>query len=90
MRTLSDTIHTARRDYTCDASHTFLAIGFGPKELDDSDWEIVRKAEADGFKIKAGTKYRKVVYTDGGLETFRARLDMDDICLRNQCYDGEY
>lgn len=90
MRMLSDSIHTARVDYRCDASRQFLDIHFGRDEVNPEDWEIVRQAEADGFKIKAGTKYRKVVYAHyGSLETFKARLDMDGVCIRTHSYDEE-
>lgn len=82
--TLIDTIRTARKEYRCDASEIFRDAGLGPDDMDeDGDWEIVQKAKADGWVIKSGDKYRFVRSIESGLfETYRARLDMDDLCMR--------
>lgn len=87
---LSDDICKARKVYRCDASQVFQEQRPGPQELNDADWSIVAAAEAEGFLVAPGQRYRRVVYLDcGELRTFRARLDMDELMLRNELYAEE-
>jgi len=88
MHFLSEKIVTAKKHYECDASRVFLQSGYGENELSADDWLIVQGCEADKWKIKPAQKYRKTVYVDmGKIWTFRARLDMDSICVRYEMYD---
>jgi len=88
MSLIRNSIVTARKDYTCDASwlfNNYLGVADLDKEEDVADYRV---AEADGFKIRKGQKYRYCVYTDGGdLRVYRGRLDMDNICQRHDCFD---
>ena len=85
---LRDTIQTARKHYPCDACDHFARIGCGQRDVSADDWLIVQAAEADKWKITPGTRYRKAVYREGGdLVTYRARLDMDAVCQRNDLFD---
>jgi hypothetical protein len=85
---LRDTIQTAQKLYPCDACHQFDRSGYGQRDVSVDDWLIVQGVEADRWKITPGMQYRKVTYRDGGkLVTYRARLDMDALCQRNDLFD---
>ncbi len=87
MKILSDMTHTARKFYHCDACYAWVDSGLGESDVTADEWLVVQAAEADGWKIRASTKYRKVVIKDAELRTFRFRLDMDALCQRNELYD---
>ena len=87
MEILNDTIQTASKFYYCDASRQFLQSNYGQNDVSADDWLIVQGAEADKWKIKPGDKYRKVTYKDGGFYTYRGRIDMDSLCIRNHLFD---
>jgi hypothetical protein len=62
--------------------------GYGQVDFDPDDWQKIEAAGADGDKILPGSKYRKVVYTDGGeLRTYRARLEIDAVCEKYEMFD---
>ena len=85
---VSDTIQEARKSYSCDACHLFIKSGLGHREIRSDDWLTVEKAKADKCQVLPKTKYRKVVYRDGGkLVMYRARIDMDLLCYRNDLFD---
>jgi hypothetical protein len=87
MDILRDTTQAVRKHYKCNACDLFCWSGYGQRDVSADDWLIVQGAEADGWKIKPGTQYRKVVYRDGrDLVTYRARLDMDSLCQRNDLF----
>lgn len=87
MEIISDTIQTANKFYTCDACRQFLNSNYGQADVSADDWLIVQGAEADRWKIRAGQKYRKIVYKDGGFVTYRGRIDMDSLCARNELFE---
>ncbi len=88
MIVLRDTTQTARKHYPCDACQQWDRSGYGENDVSIADWLIVQRARADKWKIMPGMQYRKVTYLDGGeLMTYRARLDMDALCYRNDLFD---
>lgn len=88
MRILSCTTHVARKDYPCDGSRCFNEWGLGTNDVDEADWKIWAAAKDDGFQIKAGTEYRRQVYEEGyGIETFRTRLDIDELNVKYELYE---
>jgi len=87
MNVLRDTIQTARRDYPCDACFAFSNSNYGEIDVDKDDWKTVITAENDKYKIKRGSKYRKIVYVDGDIWTYRARIDMDNICQKYELFN---
>lgn len=82
---LTDENVTARKDYPCDACWLWLDSGWALSDISEVDRTVIRAAKADGWKILAGQKYRRVVYREGGtLRTYRARPDVDSLV---QWYD---
>jgi hypothetical protein len=85
--TLSDINQIARNSYPCDACEIWLNTGYDESDVSADDWLIIEGARADKWKIRKGTKYRKVVSVDNGLfSTYRARIDMDALCSRLDLY----
>jgi hypothetical protein len=79
---------TARKHYNCDACRLWVNSGYGMHDVSADDYLVVCGAEADRWKIKPGDKYVKVTRRDGrNLVTYRARLDMDSVCKRNNIFD---
>lgn len=87
MFILSDTTHRAKKFYQCDACAAWNQDGIRERDVSAEDWLIVQACKADAWKIKPGHKYRRVIYKDGGLVTYRGRLDMDALCLRHGLFD---
>jgi hypothetical protein len=88
MHVLSDTVHTAAKTYFCNACQVFNDASYGPIDLTPEDRLIYGKCESDGFKILAGTKYRKIVYFDDGqMNVFRGGIEMDRMCSLLGLYD---
>ena len=82
MVTLSETKQTARKSYKCDACETWCNSSYGEKDVSPDDWLIVQACEADNWKIAVGQEYIKVIYVDDGIATYRARIDMHNLCDR--------
>jgi hypothetical protein len=74
-------------DYDCDAWEWLSYSNL--EELSDDDMAVIKAAEAEDFKILAGTKY---IHVSGRYEgesfEFRARLDLDAICRKNDIYEN--
>lgn len=82
---LRDEVVRARKSYACDACWIW-----NDRAVDDVTADerlIIQAVQADKWSIKPGDLYRKTIYLDGGLRTYRARLDMDKLCLRYDLYD---
>jgi len=77
----------ARKDYHCEASDWISnSIGYDD-ELSEEDQATWEKAQEEGCKILKGTRYQKVTGKyEGEMSTYRARLDLDDICCRYSLY----
>lgn len=81
MDVLSDKIVIARKNYLCNACEAWNRDP--PDELTEDEKRIVAEAEADGWRIKMGQKYRRQEQVDGGeFFTYRARPDMDRLCWK--------
>ena len=77
----------ARKEYECQASEWVNNV-MCRDDLTDDERIAYDKAKADGFKITKGMKYRKTDgFWDGDPSTFRARPEMDDICIKYNIYD---
>ena len=85
---LKDEERTARKFYDCDASELWRSYGPPREALTADELLMLEGVEADKWKIRAGQRYRCVVFRDGReLVTQRARLDMDALCQRHDLYD---
>jgi len=88
MTPLKDTTQIASKDCACDACAAWHRSGYGQSDVSADDWLIIEGAQADKWKIRKGEQYRKIVYKDGGeFVTYRARIDMDALCLRLKLFD---
>ena len=80
----------ARKDYPCDACDYFVIAEVEPLDLTEEQKEAVKEAEADGWRIKKGQVYRKVISKyDGRMGVFRARPAMDALCHALDLYPDE-
>ena len=76
----------ARKDYHCDASDWIS--NYGEDEFTPEEWGIIQKAKLEKNKILKGTKYHKVTGKwEGEFSTFRARIDLNKICMANDIYE---
>lgn len=77
---------TARKSYPCDAAQ--VVIDNAPFfEYSPDEYAAIETAKANGYRILAGEKYVKCVGVwEGQFETFRARFDLDEICLKYKLY----
>jgi len=88
MRILSDVTHVAKKNHPCDACRQRNRSNCVKKDMSADDWLIVEAAKADNWKILRGQVYRKAVFVhEGELVTYRARLGMDALCLKNELFD---
>jgi len=87
MTNLSETKQVARKTYRCDACEVWRNSSYSEKDVSPDDWLIVQACEADNWKIVVGQEYLKVVYVDDGITTYRARLDMHNLCNRLGFFD---
>ena len=79
------TTQKARRDYHCDASDWISNIS--GIDYNEEDWDIFLKAKNEDFKILKGTMYTKTKGKwEGEFSIFRARVDLNDICLKYDLY----
>lgn len=82
----TDTKQKARKDYVCDACMLLLD---GNDDLTDEEQQLFDKARSEGFKILKGKEYIKVSGKwEGDFSVFRARPEIDQICLRLGLYEG--
>ena len=83
------TEQVARRDYHCQASDWIFELDL-KGQLSFSELRSIAKAKRDKWKIKKGDRYTKTkgkFY--GEFAVFRARLDLDKICINHDLY-GDY
>lgn len=80
----------ARHHYPCQASHWINQASLPDSEFEPDELLLLSAAKADRYKIRPGQKYvYQVQRVDGLIETFRARLDMHNICLKYELYPEE-
>lgn len=82
-----ETKPVARKDYDCDACPWIFNGDIGPDYYTADELLIIDAALADKGKIKKGQQYVRQTLKDGrDLITYRARIDMHDICLKYDIY----
>lgn len=87
MNILTEEIRKANKEHHCLASYWWCNSNFGEGDVSPCDWKIIKSAEADRFKILKGENYlyQTFVY-HGTIHTFKARLDMHNICCKYDLY----
>lgn len=76
----------ARKDYRCDACELLRSIGFDCGTPEEA--KFIDQAKADGYQILKGQRYRKISgIWEGSSSVFRARPQIDDICIKYGLYD---
>ena len=76
----------ARKDYHCEASD-WLG-NFSDDEFDEEELTVIARARHEGFKILKGERYTKTTGKwEGEFSTFRARIDLNNICIKHNAYD---
>lgn len=86
---LKETHPVARKEYHCEASD-WIGNNCDLNELTLNELAVFEKAKSERFKIMPGTKYVKItgIY-NGEFSTFRARADLNKICLDRDLYPGD-
>jgi len=80
------TFPVARKNYRCEASD-WISNSMRYGDLTEEDQAIWEKAKKEGCKILKGTRYKKITGKyEGEMSTYRARLDLDDLCCRYSLY----
>jgi len=76
----------ANKDYNCEAS---AWLGNYPSDaFDKLDLAIIARAESENNKILKGVMYTKTTGKfEGEFTVFRARIDLNDICIKHHIYD---
>ena len=88
MQVIKHTQPKARKTYYCDACATWLVSGLRREDVTAKQWAVVKKAEADDWRILAGMKYHYQLQKDGGdLYAFRGRQDMVDLVSELKLWD---
>lgn len=83
----TDSEPISRKEYYCDAYRYFLS-NMAERDFNGDDLLIYQAAKADKFKIKKGTKYfKRTGLFDGMWQTFRARIDMHNLCIKHELYE---
>ena len=81
----TDSEPIARKDYKCNAYYFLSQLN--ESDFDSDDLLIYQAAKADKFMIKKGTKYvKRVGKFDGEWQTFRGRIDLNDLCIKYDLY----
>lgn len=82
------TTPVARKEYDCGAWQWIDNAGLGERDFEPDELQTIKKAERERFKILKGTKYICVRGKwEGEFSTFRARADLDKICLKYDLYE---
>ena len=82
------TEQVANRDYHCQSSDWINESDL-LGELSFSELRSIANAKRDKWKIKKGDRYIKTTGKfDGEFTVFRARLDLDKICINHNLYDN--
>jgi len=87
-RILRDSKPVARKEYDCEASDWLLNSNMGEEDMTPEEWQTIKNAEAERFKILPGRLHvsQAGIY-EGEFYTFRARIDINDICLKYDIYE---
>lgn len=83
----TETMPIAKKDYNCDAAEWICNVSLQDDLYEPEDLAIIKQAKDEGWKIKKGTKYLRISGKFKGVWcTFRARLDLNDICHKYNIY----
>ena len=90
MGVINGRILQAKKGYPCDACAVWDNMGMALEDCQtDEQREIVKDAQADGWRILPGHLYLKTVYVeDGVVRTYRARPGMDSVCCDLDLFGG--
>jgi len=78
---------TARKEYDCQAKDWIVNGINNGAEFSEDDQKIIDHARSEDWKIKKGTQYAKTQgMWEGEFEVFRARKDLDLICMKYALY----
>lgn len=80
----------ARKHHDCAACAAFLRAGYSSQDLHLADeWLTVIAAEADGWKVKPGDDcFVCSGFFDGTAFRYYKRIDMDNLCIKYDLYEG--
>ncbi len=80
------TTQKARKEYRCDAME-FIQNSMSIEEFTQSEQALIIKAQSERCKITKGSTYTKVSGKwEGDFSVFRARTEIDNICLKYDLY----
>jgi len=87
-KVLTNERRKARKGYKCDATAWFHNYGMGRHDLTPEQQVLFDASESDKGRILPGQvyHYQRAVY-DGQMQTWRARLDMQSVCLALGLFD---
>jgi len=90
MQILIEQIRKANKEHRCDACYWWDRSNYGEQDVTPDEWKVIESAQQDGWKIVKGQKYlfQSFVY-DGMIQTFKGRLDIDEICKKYDLYPEE-
>lgn len=81
------TSHKANKDHPCSACEWFGQSNFGQSDVTADEWQEIKSAEADGWKVKRGMQYiRQAVKHDGEVCVLKFRPEIHAICLKYDLY----
>ena len=90
---LKEEIHTARKDYPCDACENLCADDFMSRPDDYgvsyADKRILVRIRQENYKILKGTKYLYQVGIYDGFYAIRCRLDVVEICRKYELFEED-
>lgn len=90
MRILSESHPVAKKDYNCD-SYSVVMDSMESGLYAFFELRQIVKIRKNNGKIKKGEKYfKQASIQNGELRTFRASLDMHEICLNNELYQDDF
>ena len=79
----------AQKEYDCIACEWLALAEWGQGYMEFGDLRKVVKARRENCKILPGTRYIKTCgLWDGDWVTFRARIDMDGLCMKYELYEN--
>ena len=85
---LKQTIHKARKDYSCDVCHYILNLdGFSELPLTEEELLAVEKARNNNLKILKGDKYIYQVHTFEQFSVLKMIPEIFDICIKYKLYE---
>ena len=77
----------AQKNYNCNASDFIHHSDYSEVDFSKEDWEIIKKAESEGWLILKGVEYVKTEgLWEGEWSTVRARKDLNEICMKYDLY----